>query len=140
VWDHITGLLADPRLIRACWPPLSVQTTAPFRPLLAGRHPRPARVSGRAMSNRPDTGSVLGPKGSPRGSGESVEENDERDVSTCGTLDAAASVVASVVVNGPREFTEDWDQVNWARAEEEVPRLRQRPLQGWPAILALVSS
>jgi RNA-directed DNA polymerase len=43
-----------------------------------------------------------------------------------GTLDAAASVVALVVVNGPREFPEDWDQVNWARAEEEVRRLRQR--------------
>src|SRR3954447_1670044 len=41
-----------------------------------------------------------------------------------GTLDAAASVV----VNGPRDFPEDWDQVNWARAEAEaeVRRLRQR--------------
>jgi RNA-directed DNA polymerase len=39
-----------------------------------------------------------------------------------GTLDAATSVV----VNRPREFPEDWDQVNWARAEEEVRRLRQR--------------
>jgi RNA-directed DNA polymerase len=39
-----------------------------------------------------------------------------------GTLDAAASVV----VNGPRDFPEDWDQVNWARAEDEVRRLRQR--------------
>jgi RNA-directed DNA polymerase len=38
-----------------------------------------------------------------------------------GTLDAATSVV-----NGPRELPEDWDQVNWARAEEEVRRLRQR--------------
>ena len=39
-----------------------------------------------------------------------------------GTLDAAASVV----VNGPRDFGEDWDQVNWARVEDEVRRLRQR--------------
>ena len=39
-----------------------------------------------------------------------------------GTLDAAASVV----VNGPRDFPEDWDQVDWTRAEAEVRRLRQR--------------
>src|SRR4051794_24176671 len=39
-----------------------------------------------------------------------------------GTLDAAASVA----VNGPRDFPEDWDQVNWARVEDEVGRLRQR--------------
>src|SRR4051812_39444088 len=39
-----------------------------------------------------------------------------------GTLDAAASVA----VNGPRDFPEDWDQVNWARVEDEVRRLRQR--------------
>src|SRR3954449_8568994 len=78
------------------------------------------------MSNRPDTGSVLGPKGSPRGSGESVETTMNVTSAPAGTLDAAASVVALVVVNGPREFPEDWDQVNWARAEEEVRRLRQR--------------
>ena len=39
-----------------------------------------------------------------------------------GTVDAAASVA----VNGPRDLPEDWDQVNWARVEEEVGRLRQR--------------
>src|SRR4051812_10473702 len=76
------------------------------------------------MSNRPDTGSVPGPKGSPRGSGESVER-------TMGVTSAPAGAVgaaASVVVNGPRDFPEDWDQVNWARAEAEaeVRRLRQR--------------
>jgi RNA-directed DNA polymerase len=37
-------------------------------------------------------------------------------------LDAAASVV----VNGPRDFPEEWDQVDWTRAEAEVRRLRQR--------------
>src|SRR5215212_4801057 len=74
------------------------------------------------MSNRPDTGSVLGPKGSPRGSGESVETTMNVASAPAGTLDAATSVV----VNRPREFPEDWDQVNWARAEEEVRRLRQR--------------
>src|SRR3954468_5862175 len=74
------------------------------------------------MSNRPDTGSVPGPKGSPRGSGESVEMTMGVTSAPAGTLDAAASVV----VNGPRDFTEDWDQVNWARVEDEVRRLRQR--------------
>src|SRR4051794_41918118 len=74
------------------------------------------------MSNRPDTGSVPGPKGSPRGSGESVEMTMGVTSAPAGTLDAAASVV----VNGPRDFPEDWDQVNWARVEDEVRRLRQR--------------
>src|SRR3954462_15817897 len=74
------------------------------------------------MSNRPDTGSVPGPKGSPRGSGESVERTMNVTSAPAGTLDAAASGV----VNGPRDFPEDWDQVNWARVEEEVRRLRQR--------------
>ncbi|GAB3287201.1 group II intron reverse transcriptase/maturase [Kineosporia babensis] len=40
---------------------------------------------------------------------------------SAGTLDAAVSVV-----NGSRGFPEDWDQVDWARAEAEVRRLRQR--------------
>src|SRR3954469_21020872 len=74
------------------------------------------------MSNRPDTGSVPGPKGSPRGSGESVERTMGVTSAPAGTLDAAASVG----VNGPRDFGEDWDQVNWARVEDEVRRLRQR--------------
>ncbi|GAB3167601.1 group II intron reverse transcriptase/maturase [Myceligenerans halotolerans] len=39
-----------------------------------------------------------------------------------GTLDAATSVA----VNGPRDFPEDWDQIDWGRAEAEVRRLRQR--------------
>ena len=38
-----------------------------------------------------------------------------------GTLDAAAGAV-----NGPQDFPEEWDQVDWARAEVEVRRLRQR--------------
>src|SRR3954471_13282933 len=74
------------------------------------------------MSNRPDTGSVPGPKGRPRGSGESGEMTMGVTSAPAGTLDAAASVVG----NGPRDFTEDWDQVNWARVEDEVRRLRQR--------------
>ncbi|MFF5233620.1 reverse transcriptase N-terminal domain-containing protein [Dactylosporangium sp. NPDC000521] len=37
-----------------------------------------------------------------------------------GTLDAASAV------NGPRDFPEDWNQVDWTRVEEEVRRLRQR--------------
>src|SRR4051794_20498519 len=65
---------------------------------------------------------VPGPKGSPRGSGESVEMTMGVTSAPAGTLDAAASVG----VNGPRDFGEDWDQVNWARVEEEVRRLRQR--------------
>src|SRR3954471_16167970 len=65
---------------------------------------------------------VPGPKGSPRGSGESVERTMNVTSAPAGTLDGAASVV----VNGPRDFPEDWDQVNWARVEEEVRRLRQR--------------
>src|SRR4051812_10002298 len=65
---------------------------------------------------------VPGPKGSPRGSGESVERTMNVTSAPAGTLDAAASVV----VNGPRDFPEDWDQVNWARVEDEVRRLRQR--------------
>jgi hypothetical protein len=65
---------------------------------------------------------VQGPKGSPRGSGESVEMTVDVTSAPAGTLDAAASVV----VNGPRDFPEDWDQVNWARVEDEVRRLRQR--------------
>src|SRR3954451_19254134 len=65
---------------------------------------------------------VPGPKGSPRGSGESVERTMNVTSAPAGTVDAAASVV----VNGPRDFPEDWDQVNWARVEEEVRRLRQR--------------
>lgn len=39
-----------------------------------------------------------------------------------GTLDA----VTTVTVNGPRDFPEDWDQVDWPRVEAEVRRLRQR--------------
>src|SRR3954449_11324491 len=65
---------------------------------------------------------VPGPKGSPRGSGESVERTMNVTSAPAGTLDAAASVG----VNGPRDFGEDWDQVNWARVEDEVRRLRQR--------------
>src|SRR3954468_19918271 len=65
---------------------------------------------------------VPGPKGSPRGSGESVERTMNVTSAPAGTLDAAASVVG----NGPRDFPEDFDQVNWARVEEEVRRLRQR--------------
>ena len=38
-----------------------------------------------------------------------------------GTLDAA-----TVAVNGPQDFPEEWDQVDWVRAEAEVRRLRQR--------------
>src|SRR3954465_2050815 len=57
---------------------------------------------------------VPGPKGSPRGSGESVERTMNVTSAPAGTVDAAASVV----VNGPRDFPEDWDQVNWARVEE----------------------
>src|SRR4051812_50131451 len=78
------------------------------------------------MSNRPDTGSVPGPKGSPRGSGESVEKTMGVTSAPAGTLDAAASVV----VNGPRDFGEDWNQVNWARIEDEVRRLRERGFPG----------
>ncbi len=39
-----------------------------------------------------------------------------------GALDA----VALVAVNGPGDFPEDWDQIDWTRAEAEVRRLRQR--------------
>ncbi len=41
---------------------------------------------------------------------------------SAGTLDAATVVT----VNGPRDFPEDWDQIDWDRAEAEVRRLRQR--------------
>ncbi len=41
---------------------------------------------------------------------------------SAGTLDAATVVT----VNGPWDFPEEWDQIDWARAEAEVRRLRQR--------------
>jgi RNA-directed DNA polymerase len=41
---------------------------------------------------------------------------------SAGTLDAATAVT----VNGPRDFPEDWDQIDWGRVEVEVRRLRQR--------------
>lgn len=41
---------------------------------------------------------------------------------SAGTLDAATSVA----VNGPQDLVEDWDQIEWDRAEVEVRRLRQR--------------
>jgi len=41
---------------------------------------------------------------------------------SAGTLDAATSVT----VNGSQDLVEDWDQVDWGRAEAEVRRLRQR--------------
>lgn len=41
---------------------------------------------------------------------------------SAGTLDAATVVT----VNGSRDFVEDWDQIDWPRAEAEVRRLRQR--------------
>lgn len=72
-------------------------------------------------SNRPDTGGVLDPRGSPRGSGESVKETMNVTSAPAGTLDTAA-----VAVNGPQDFPEGWDQVDWTRAEAEVRRLRQR--------------
>jgi N-terminal domain of reverse transcriptase len=72
-------------------------------------------------SNRPDTSGVLDPRGSPRGSGESVKETMNVTSAPAGTLDAAA-----VAVNGPQDFPEEWDQVDWTRAEVEVRRLRQR--------------
>jgi RNA-directed DNA polymerase len=34
--------------------------------------------------------------------------------------------VTSVTVNGVRDFPEDWDLIDWGRAEAEVRRLRQR--------------
>lgn len=37
------------------------------------------------------------------------------------TLDAAVTAV-----NGPWGFPDDWDQVDWTQAEQEVRRLRQR--------------
>ena len=73
-------------------------------------------------SNRPDTSGVLGPRGSPRGSGEFVKETMIVTSASAGTLDAATVVT----VNGARDFSEDWDQVDWSRAEAEVRRLRQR--------------
>ncbi|MFI8774006.1 group II intron reverse transcriptase/maturase [Gordonia sp. NPDC062954] len=41
---------------------------------------------------------------------------------SAGTLDTATPVA----VNGPQDFCEDWDQIDWDRAEMEVRRLRQR--------------
>jgi RNA-directed DNA polymerase len=41
---------------------------------------------------------------------------------SAGTLDAATAVT----VNGPRDFPEDWDQIDWGRVEVQVRRLRQR--------------
>jgi len=50
-------------------------------------------------SNRPDTSGVLGPRGSPRGSGEFVKETMIAMSAPAGTLDAATVVTA----NGPRD-------------------------------------
>ena len=41
---------------------------------------------------------------------------------SAGTLDAATSVA----VNGPQDLVEEWNQIDWGRAEAEVRRLRQR--------------
>src|SRR5690625_116513 len=84
--------------------------------------PRSGRLLAALMPNRPDTSSVLGPRGSPRGSGEFVKETMIVTSAPAGTLDAATSVA----VNGPRDFPQDWDQVDWGRTEAEVRRLRQR--------------
>src|SRR4051794_41514646 len=65
---------------------------------------------------------VPGPKGSPRGSGESVERTMNVTSAPAGALDAATSGGA----NGPRGFPEDWDQVNWARGEGGGRRRRAR--------------
>lgn len=65
---------------------------------------------------------MLGPRGSPRGSGEFVKEAMIVTSASAGTLDA----VTVVTVNGPRDFPEEWDRVNWTRAEAQVRRLRQR--------------
>src|SRR5262245_3633639 len=95
----------------------------PVRRKATGRvSPRSGCLLALVASNRPDTSVVLDPRGSPRGSGESVETTMRAMSESVGTLDAAASVV----VNGPRDFPEDWDQVDWTRAEAEVRRLRQR--------------
>src|SRR5699024_40241 len=41
---------------------------------------------------------------------------------SAGTLDAATSVS----VNGTQDLVEDWDHIDWDRAEAQVRRLRQR--------------
>ena len=89
----------------------------PVRRKATGRAPRSRPPPGRVVFNRPDTSVVLGPRGGPRGSGESVEMVMHVTSAFAGTLDAASAV------NGPRDFPEHWDQVDWARVEEEVRRL-----------------
>src|SRR4051812_49551769 len=61
---------------------------------------------------------VPGPKGSPRGSGESVERTMNVTSAPAGAFGAATSGG----VDGPRGFGGDWEQEDWGRGEEEGRR------------------
>lgn len=77
-----------------------------------------------------------GPKGRPRGSGESANKLDDlHRREPKGKLDvmitaAAAMSAGPVVANGPEDDDHsrdpDWYEINWDRAEDDVRRLRQR--------------
>ncbi|MFI1189430.1 group II intron reverse transcriptase/maturase [Streptomyces californicus] len=70
--------------------------------------------------NRLDTDDMSGPKGSPRGPGESVKP------ATVNTSVPMDKLDASQEVNGPEDDVFDWLSIDWKSVEGEARRIRQR--------------
>jgi len=87
-----------------------------------GNRARQRGSSATSPDNRPDTGFVPGPKGSPHGSGESVKQKRTQTPEPKDKLDASMNVEA----NGPEDELFDWQSVDWKTVEADVRRLRQR--------------
>lgn len=88
----------------------------------AGNRARQYGTSADCPDNRPDTGGMPGPKGSPRGPGESVEQAMTKTPELTDKLDAPGTPAA----NGPEGEFFDWQSIDWNKVEGDVRRLRQR--------------
>lgn len=87
-----------------------------------GNRARQRGTSAACPDNRPDTGAMPGPKGCPRGLGESVEQARTKTPEPMDKLDTPGTPG----VNGPEDELSDWQSIDWKTVENDVRRLRQR--------------